>query len=233
MLQITNLACERDDRQLFSQLTVTARQGELLQIVGANGSGKSTFLRIVCGLALASEGEVHWQGKAVSLQYASFASQLLYLGHHTGLKAALTPRENLALLQALQTSSMAKESHAIIGDPSATLGMTQVLNEGGFSATLGMTISAALITVGLAGFEDVPTRYLSAGQQRRIALARLLVQPANLWLLDEPFAALDGEGVALVEQLLSQKAQQGGVILLTSHRPLALPNLPPCRYVEL
>lgn len=194
MLTVKNLSCERDDRLLFSQLSFSMQPGELLQIEGQNGSGKTSLLRILCGLSSGFEGEIRWQGQDTQTHHAFFCQQLLYVGHHAGIKAALTPEENLTWMQTLQP----------------------LLNK--------VSISEALKQVGLRGFEDVPCHTLSAGQQRRVSLARLYLSTHPLWILDEPFTALDKQGVAEKEQLIVRHVQAGGLCLLTTHHEFDLPD---------
>lgn len=193
-LTATNLQCIRDDRILFTNLNFTLAAGQLLQVEGRNGSGKTSLLRILCGLTLPTEGTVTWQEQDIQTIRSTYYANLLYIGHTSGIKAELTPLENLALAQAIGCY------------PS------------------GVSLEEALAQVGLAGFEEVPTRALSAGQQRRVALARLLLNHAQLWILDEPFTALDKTAISLVENWLEQHAQQGGMAVLTSHHPVSCSN---------
>ncbi|MCE8020858.1 cytochrome c biogenesis heme-transporting ATPase CcmA [Halomonas sp. MCCC 1A11036] len=190
-LQARNLACERDDRWLFRGLDLDIRAGEIVRVEGPNGSGKTTLLKILSGQLADYEGELSWGGRPMREARESFLANLLYLGHSPGVKAALTPLENLAWYQALA------------GQP------------GGEAARF-----AALEEVGLAGFEDVPAAQLSAGQQRRVALARLALTPRLLWVLDEPFTAIDRDGVAALEQRLVGHARAGGGVLVTTHHGL-------------
>jgi len=187
MLKIKNLQCIRDDRILFDDLNFSLDSGHLLQIEGRNGSGKTSLLRILCGLTLPTEGRVYWNNEDIEETQSSYWASLAYIGHHPGVKAELTPLENLAMAQAL---SIKPNSISLV---------------------------EALDKVGLYGFEDVPARTLSAGQQRRVALARLLVNEAKLWILDEPFTALDKAAIRMIETLLDEHARQGGMAVLTSH----------------
>ncbi len=160
-----------------------------MQVEGANGSGKTSLLRILAGLSLASEGQVLWDGKDILKQRSLYFSKVAYLGHTLGVKSDLSPVENL------------KISLALAGFP--------------FDET---AIYRALEQTGLAGKEDVPARSLSAGQKQRVALARLLACPAKLWIMDEPFTALDASGVSLVRDLLETHLRRGGLVVLTSHQ---------------
>lgn len=186
------LACERDERLLFKDLSFELPPGQLLQIEGENGAGKTSLLRILCGLAEPASGEVHWQACSIAEQRAEFHQALLYLGHQSGVKLDLSPRENLAFY-------------------------------GGMSApTSNSELEAALDAVGLYGYEDQPARTLSAGQRRRVALARLPLSPAPLWVLDEPFTALDKAGIAWLEAVFARHLDAGGLIVLTTHQTLNL-----------
>jgi heme exporter protein A len=193
-LTVTQLQCIRDDRILFDNLNFTLSAGQLLQIEGRNGSGKTSLLRILCGLTLPTEGTVYWQAQDIQAIRSAYYANLIYIGHAPGIKAELTPLENLAMAQAM----------------------------GCYPTEI--PLAEALAQVGLYGFEDVPTRTLSAGQQRRVALARLLLNNAQLWILDEPFTALDKIAINLIENWLEQHAQQGGMAVLTSHHPVNCSN---------
>ncbi len=195
LLQAINLQCERDDRVLFEGLSFSILPATLTRVEGANGSGKTTLLRILAGLNDNYSGEVHWQGAPRAGQREGFQRNLLYIGHRAGIKAALTPLENLSALMA------------------------------GRHAVATATLRKALAGTGLAGYEDVPCRQLSAGQQRRGALARLLISDEPLWILDEAFTALDSHGVVGVERLLLDHVQRGGAVVVTTHHDLATPGM--------
>lgn len=191
-LEARRLACERDDRWLFTDLDIEIGAGEIVRIEGPNGSGKTTLLKILSGQLADYQGELFWCGEPMRRVRTDFLANLLYLGHAPGVKAALTPLENLAWYQALA------------GEPGNEAERMQ-----------------ALADVRLTGFEDIPAAQLSAGQLRRIALARLALIERPLWVLDEPFTAIDREGVAELEQRLLAHAQRGGSVLLTTHHDLA------------
>ncbi|MFQ3786545.1 cytochrome c biogenesis heme-transporting ATPase CcmA [Halomonas sp. A29] len=190
-LQAQSLACERDDRWLFRGLNLDIQAGEIVRVEGPNGSGKTTLLKILSGQLADYEGELFWNEQPMREARESFLANLLYMGHAPGVKAALTPLENLTWYQALA------------GHP------------GGEAARF-----KALEDVGLVGFEDVPAGQLSAGQQRRVALARLTLTPRPLWVLDEPFTAIDRDGVAALERRLVEHARRGGCVLVTTHHEL-------------
>jgi heme exporter protein A len=190
LLEAVALACERDWRMLFENLELRLAAGDMLQISGPNGSGKTSLLRLLAGLMQPTSGEVRLNGQPLAQQRTELARNLLWIGHAAGIKDLLTPEENLTWLCALHLPA---ERDAIL---------------------------QALESVGLRGFEDVPCHTLSAGQQRRVALARLYLAGPPLWVLDEPFTALDKQGVAQLEEHLAKHCEQGGMVVLTTHHTL-------------
>lgn len=192
MLAATDLYCERDERVLFANLDFSIQAGEVLQIQGANGSGKTTLLRILAGLNADYSGTILWQGCAVREVRESFGTGVFYLGHSPAINKTLTPLQNLRWYCASQ----------------------------GFADDAG--ILAALAALGLAGYADIPCYQMSAGQQRRVSLARMQLAPATLWILDEPFTALDRRGVADLEGRIADFAALGGAVILTTHHSLQL-----------
>lgn len=194
VLECLDIAFERDYMPIFSGLSFTLQCGQILRVSGANGSGKTTLLRILATSLITSAGRVLWNGSDLDGRRAEYRFDMLYLGHQPGVKAALTPRENLAWLRPLHPKA-------------------------------GQDISRALTAVGLAGLEDVPCHTLSAGQLRRVALARLHLSDATLWILDEPFTAIDQDGVARLETLVQAHAQRGGAVVFTTHQNPRMKNL--------
>ena len=190
-LQAVALACERDWRLLFEGLELDLGSGTLLQVAGPNGSGKTSLLRLLAGLMQPTAGEIMLNGKPLARLGGELGSTLLWIGHAAGIKGLLSAEENLAWLCALHRPASRE------------------------------AIWQALEAVGLRGFEDVPCHTLSAGQQRRVALARLyLLDTPPLWVLDEPFTALDKSGVAQLEAHLAGHCERGGVVVLTTHHSL-------------
>ncbi|NQX89973.1 MAG: cytochrome c biogenesis heme-transporting ATPase CcmA [Halioglobus sp.] len=179
MVAAEGLSLERGGRELFRDLSIAVRQGQLWQIEGENGAGKTSLLRILSGLS-----RFGYAGKVTR------TSAVLYIGHQPAVKSLLSPRENLAW--------------HVSGDASYPR------NE----------IDDALARVGLNGYEGVPTYTLSAGQQRRVNLARLFISQVPLWLLDEPFTAIDRRGVVNLQSRLSSHIEGGGAVVVTSHQPL-------------
>lgn len=184
-----NLSCIRGKQTLFQGLDLELDAGQWLYLQGENGAGKTSLLRILAGLTLPADGEVLWQGMPIAQQRSQYHRDLLYIGHHAGLKEDLTLTENL---QALCRMDGLKVSDADIRD--------------------------ALTRMGLAKRQHLPARVLSAGQKRRGLLARALLRPAKLWILDEPFNALDVNAIADVQALLKDHLAHGGLLVLTSHQ---------------
>jgi heme exporter protein A len=191
MLEVSNLGCSRGDHRLFCGLNFSLNSGEIMQVQGENGSGKTSLLRTLCGFMMPDEGDVIWGGENIRDLDEDYHAEILYLGHLNAIKDELSALENLRVSAGL-SGIVLNESEAI----------------------------AALRRMGLRGREMLPTKVLSQGQRRRVALARLLVSEASLWILDEPLAALDTKAVALIQELIAEHLAQRGMVIFTTHQPL-------------
>jgi heme exporter protein A len=190
MLEAVDLECTRGERVLFSGLALRVEPGTLLRVAGPNGTGKTSLLRMLCGLLQPTQGEIRWRGESIRSLREEYWSALAYVGHLNGVKDDLTAAENLR----------------------ASAGIA------GLDADEG-NVRGALDAVGLAGFEDSLARFLSQGQKRRIALARLYLSGSvPLWILDEPFTALDARGVADLSALVARHLAGGNIVVLTTHQ---------------
>ncbi len=195
MLSVTQLACSRGERRLFSDLAFDIEAGTWLHVTGANGCGKTTLLRAVVGLSAPDAGQLRWRGVPVRECAEAYRRALVFLGHPVALKDELTPLENLRLAAAIDGLPVS-EAQALV----------------------------ALERLGMRSRADLPARVLSAGQKRRVLLARLLLREAPLWVLDEPFTALDAGGVALAAALLGEHLAAGGMAVVTSHQAVPVGN---------
>jgi heme exporter protein A len=192
-LEAHAITAERAGRTLFSDCTFTLTQGDILQIDGANGAGKTTLLNLMSGLSQPISGQALWGGVALPRARTSLYQSLAYLGHQQGLKAVLTPLENL------------RWSLRLAGVPWSE---SRAVHE--------------LATLGLSAVLEQPLGTLSAGQRQRVALARVLLSNKPLWILDEPLTALDRQVIPVIEARLREHAERGGMILLTAHQPMQL-----------
>lgn len=192
-LTAAGLACERGERRLFAGLDFALAAGEVLLVVGGNGHGKTSLLRILSGLSQPAAGEVRWRGAPIRAARERYGRAMAYLGHADGIKADLTPLENLRLAAALRGR--------MLDDAAAR---------------------RALDRVALARCAELPARALSFGQRRRVALAALMLADAALWILDEPLAGLDAQGVGMVQGLLDAHLAAGGLAVVTTHQNLTL-----------
>ena len=183
----------RGDRRLFRGLDFSLAPGTFVQLTGPNGSGKTSLLRILCGLLAPAEGEILWQGANIRSLGEDYFTDVTYLGHRPGVKDELSALENL------------KISNAVNGVETTTQGALEALQR-----------------VGLAGRESLPARFLSEGQRRRVALARLLVCSTRLWLLDEVMTSLDKSAVRLVRYLIEEHLNRGGIAIVATHQDLEL-----------
>ena len=191
LLEVKSVSCERDDRLLYEDLSFAVNYGDVLQVEGPNGAGKTTLLRMISGLMPVHQGGIWWKGQPLAEQRQDFLQNLLFLGHKTGIKGIFTPFENLQFWAANRMR------------------------------VSGQELLTCLDKAGLAGFEHTPCHSLSAGQQRRAALARLHLSRAEFWVLDEAFTAIDKNGVTELELWIEQKAAAGGAVMLTTHHKLA------------
>lgn len=192
-LHLKSISCTRGYRDLFTNLEFELCPGQVIRVEGKNGSGKTSLLRIMAGLAQPLTGEVLWQGRKIHHAESDYFQNLLFLGHRAAIKFELTPIENLCMAKSLHGSKM----------------------ENG--------IEEALYQVGLYGFEDIPCAQLSAGQKRRVALAQLFLTQAKCWILDEPYTSLDVNAVSLLEGLFAKHLNNGGMLVITSHQPITIP----------
>lgn len=195
-LQLDKVGCERGDRQLFSGLSMGIAAGDIVQVQGPNGSGKTSLLKILTGITSDYEGEIRWNSESFQQSLFDFRSNLLFIGHLPAVKRSLTPAENL---------------HWFIG-------MFGYLS----SESIPVAVKAALASVSLSAYEDLPCYSLSAGQVRRVALARLYLTSAKVWILDEPFTAIDVAGVESLRSRMLEHVKAGGIIILTTHQDLAI-----------
>ncbi len=191
LISASNLTCIREERLLFDQLAFEISAGDIVQVEGPNGSGKTSLLRILAGLSQPYEGEIYYKKQLITQSREEFHQNLLYLGHLPGVKGEMSAEENLNFNLTLH-------------------GLHNNADE----------IEETLSLVNLAGFEDSLASHLSAGQHRRISLARLYKSSAKIWILDEPFTAIDKQGVHSLEQLFKEHIKQGGCVILTTHQDL-------------
>ncbi|MCP5267874.1 MAG: cytochrome c biogenesis heme-transporting ATPase CcmA [Zoogloeaceae bacterium] len=194
MLEASHLECQRGDRRLFAGVDFRLDAGEMLFLQGKNGSGKTTLLRMICGLSHPVSGEIRWKGESIHALGETFREELCYLGHLNAIKEELTPLENL--------SASAKLAGEALNEDEAL---------------------DALEVVGLLGREDLACKYLSQGQKRRVALSRLVQEKRALWVLDEPFVALDVAAVSWLAGLIGAHLQRGGLAVLTTHQTVDIP----------
>ena len=193
MLSVQNLACVRGDRLLFKSVGFELKAGGLLYVLGENGSGKTSLLRLLCGFLRPEEGAIFWREGNIKQDSENYRSSLLYIGHLNGLKDDLTALENL-LMSARLAGDEADAERAL----------------------------AALTAIGLKHCTNLPVRVLSQGQKRRVALARLWLTDTKLWILDEPFSALDAASVNLLASRLSQHMSNGGMTIITTHQDVTI-----------
>lgn len=196
MLEARSLACVRGERRLFEELNLKVSSGECLHVRGENGVGKTSLLRLLTGLSKPEAGEIFWDGLPISKEVSTYHRELLFLGHRDALKDDLTALENIQLYAALDDIQLSSEKAL-----------------------------SALWRFGLRGREHLPVGCLSAGQKRRVLMARMLTRQAKLWILDEPFNALDFHAVQALQELIGEHIAHGGLVVLTSHQEVMLPHV--------
>ena len=194
-LRANALTCVRGERTLFTGLDLEVSAGEWLHVRGENGIGKTSLLRLLSGLTKPAAGEIFWNEQLISADPSEYHRNLLFLGHRDSLKEDLTALENLSIATALDGIAVTEDK-----------------------------ILLALHRFGLRGREDLPVNCLSAGQKRRVLLARLLLRQAKLWILDEPFNALDVRAVEMLSELILEHIASGGIAIMTSHQEIPMPN---------
>ena len=192
-LTVDKLVGIRGDRLLFDKLNFNLSNGSVLYLQGANGSGKTTLLRTICGLSKPYEGAINWCGENINSLAEEYSKHVLYIGHLAGIKEDLTALENLRFSLTLSGTDISKNN------------ATEVLKR-----------------LGLANGLNLPTRMLSQGQKRRVALARLWLQDLPLWILDEPFTALDASATSLLKQKIEAFANDGGIVVMTTHQEVVM-----------
>ena len=192
-LTVSGLSCVRGDRRLFEGLDFELRTGQFMYLRGHNGSGKTTLLRTLAGLLLPEAGEIQWDGRSIRRIRDEYHAELLYLGHLNALKGDLNALENLRIDSAIRGAPLDEEA------------AWQLLTD-----------------IGLRGHEDLPTKYLSQGQKRRVALARLWINRSALWILDEPFSALDVASVEILQEIIREHLGRGGMAIVTTHQEVEL-----------
>jgi heme exporter protein A len=193
MLEVVDLVCVRGERRLFQDLSFTLTAGELLYVHGPNGSGKTTLLRTLCGLGLPEAGEIRWRGQSIRRLGEEFYKEMAYVGHLNGVKDELSAFENLRVVGQL-AGVAASDARA----------------------------EAALQRMELRACGELSGKVLSQGQKRRVALARLLLAPRALWIMDEPFNALDVKAVGMIQAMLSEHLDNGGMVVLTTHQEVEI-----------
>lgn len=194
ILEAVNLKCIRNNKLIFEEVSFCLGNGDILQVRGPNGSGKTSLLRILCGFILPEEGEVNWNGRTINDDLDDYTKEINYVSHNNGIKSELTPFENLNVSRQLTYAQ-----HEI-------------------------SIAKVISTMSLSEFADTPVHKLSSGQCRRVALSRLLLSQAPVWLLDEPFTTLDDGGRQLILDLIALHSNSGGITVVVTHESLRLPD---------
>jgi heme exporter protein A len=196
VLEARALTCIRGERELFSGLDLQVLAGQCLHVRGENGVGKTSLLRLLTGLTSPESGEVLWSDHSIKKEASEYHGKLLFLGHRDALKEDLSAIENLRLYAAIDGITLSEQD-----------------------------AFASLWRFGLKGREDLPVNCLSAGQKKRVLMARMLTRRAQVWILDEPFNALDTHAVQELQDLIAEHLESNGLVVLTSHQPLSIPGL--------
>lgn len=197
-MTLENLSCTRNGKQLFGAVDVSLESGQCLHITGANGVGKTSLLRTICGLMPIESGDIQWNGMPIQQVRDDFLQSLCYLGHQNALHEAATVQDNLKFLVALRG---------------------QEVDDAG--------IQLALTKFGMSGSAKRLVRHLSQGQKRRVMLAQLVLSQTSLWVLDEPFVSLDDAGQEILTILIAEHLHHGGMVVLTSHQAINIGNVAP------
>ena len=193
-LEVDNISCIKGDHELFSRFSFSFLSGHSYHVVGENGAGKTSFLKILCGIARPDSGSITWSESDIHQDIENYLPNLLYIGHKNAVKSELSVIENISFSSNLHISKT------------------------------GVTLLDVIDQCELTGYEDVPCKYLSLGQTRRVAISRLLIESASIWLLDEPINGLDLKGVELFIKLVNRHTHDGGIVIFTSHQLLDLNN---------
>lgn len=196
-LSFYKLGCSKGGRQLFQNIDCTLQSGHWLYVAGANGVGKTSLLRMVCGLAPIESGDIYWNDSPIHAQREAYRRDLCYLGHLNALQESMTVNENLSFTAAM-----------------------------GGVAPDAKQMQEVLARFGVGGRGQQVARHLSQGQKRRVALARLALSQARLWVLDEPFVAMDEAGINMLADLIAGHLSKGGLAVLTSHQQVAIGSIP-------
>lgn len=195
ILKLSNVACQKGDNLLFEQVNLDIYPHDLIHICGVNGVGKTSLLRIIAGLSLPVCGKIYYKEQEPKVDLEQFNADILYFGHQLGLKAELNLIENINF----------------------------IINSGNFDSSNEL-LKDAIKTLDLWGYEDIELRYLSQGQQKKVALLKLWLTKANIWILDEPFSAIDVKGVDILRHKFNLHINNGGVIIMTSHQEVGIEN---------
>ena len=193
LIELKNVSFAYAGRPALEEINLHLHPGQFAAVVGPSGAGKTSLLRILCGLTMPAEGEIRWQGDAIRQLGDEYHREILYLGHLNGVKDDLSALENLHFSSVMSDSESSAEM-----------------------------LEEALRCVGLTDFEWLPAKVLSQGQRRRVALARLVVSKARVWLLDEPFTALDRAAIDTIRSLMEAHLKNDGMVILTTHQEVAI-----------